>query len=167
MKDIRHYQDSIKRKILIVDDDLNIQESFGELLKNDYEPYHATNGEQALEILRRKDISISLVLLDLKMPVMDGYSLLSIMREDEKLKRMPVIALLDDRSTKSKSLRVGAQDFIIKPYDRSEIILQRVKNMITLAEEGNFILRTENDALTGLATKIYFYEYIKVFDIHG
>lgn len=164
MKDIRHYQDNIKRKILIVDDDLNIQESFGELLKNDYEPYHATNGEQALEILRRKDISISLVLLDLKMPVMDGYSLLSIMREDEKLKRMPVIALLDDRSTKSKSLRVGAQDFIIKPYDRSEIILQRVKNMITLAEEGNFILRTENDALTGLATKIYFYEYIKVFD---
>ena len=164
MKNIRHYKENLKRHVLIVEDEFVNQQILGQIISTEYEPVFANNGQEALDILQENDRNISLVLLDLNMPVMDGYQLLAIMEEDERLKRIPVIVLTSEKSAEIKSLLLGAQDFIVKPYDMPEIILARVRRSILLAEETDIILRTEKDSLTGLTTKRYFYEYITEYD---
>ena len=164
MKNIRYYKENIRRKVLIVEDEFVNQQILGQIISTDYEPLFANNGQEALDILYENTQEISLVLLDLNMPVMDGYQLMTIMKEEEILKRIPIIVLTSEKSAEIKSLQLGAQDFITKPYDMPEIILARVKRSILLAEETEIILRTEKDSLTGLTTKKYFFEYINRFD---
>ena len=164
MKNIRHYKEKLKRNVLMVEDEFVNQQILGQIIATEYEPVYANNGQEALDILQDGEHNISLILLDLNMPVMDGYQLLSIMMEDERLKRIPVIVLTSEKSAEIKSLHLGAQDFIVKPYDMPEIILARVRRSILLAEETDIILRTEKDSLTGLTTKRYFYEYITEYD---
>ena len=164
MKNIRHYKENVKRHVLIVEDEFINQQILGNIISSEFEPIYASNGKEALHIIKDEDHFISLVLLDLNMPVMDGYQLLEIMMGDERLKRIPVIVLTSEKSAEIKSLQLGAQDFIVKPYDMPEIILARVRRSILLAEETDIILRTEKDSLTGLTTKKYFYEYINEYD---
>lgn len=164
MKNIRHYKENVKRHVLIVEDEFINQQILGNIISSEFEPIYASDGKEALHILKDEDYFISLVLLDLNMPVMDGYELMEIMMKDERLKRIPVIVLTGEKSAEIKSLQLGAQDFIVKPYDMPEIILARVRRSILLAEETDIILRTEKDSLTGLTTKKYFYEYINEYD---
>ena len=167
MKNIRYYKQNLRPRVLIVEDEFVNQQILGQIIAKDFEPIYANNGQEALDILHEAPQEISLVLLDLNMPVMDGFTLMSIMNEEEILKRIPIIALTNDRSAEIRSLQLGAQDFITKPYDMPEIILARIKRSILLAEETDLILRTENDLLTGLTTKRYFFEYINLFDQHN
>ena len=164
MKNIRYYKENIKRKVLIVEDEFVNQQILGQIIATEYEPIFANNGQEALDILHENPQDISLVLLDLNMPVMDGFELMRIIMEEEILKRIPIIVLTSEKSAEIQSLQLGAQDFITKPYDMPEIILARVKRSIMLAEETEIILRTEKDSLTGLTTKKYFFEYINRFD---
>ena len=167
MKNIRYYKENIKRKVLIVEDEFVNQQILGQIISSEYDVIYANNGQEALDILHEVPQEISLVLLDLNMPVMDGFELMSIMNEEEILKRIPIIVLTSEKSAEIKSLQLGAQDFITKPYDMPEIILARVKRSILLAEETEIILRTEKDSLTGLTTKKYFFEYINSYDQHN
>ncbi len=112
----------------------------------------------------RKDKSISLVILDLHMPEMDGYSLLEIIRADGELRRIPVIVLTSEKEAEVKSLQLGAADFIKKPYEVPEVIRARVGRSIELAEDSVIIHETERDALTGLFNKEFFIEYGKRLD---
>ena len=164
MKNIRYYKENIKRKVLIVEDEFVNQQILGQIISCEYDVVYANNGQEALDILHEGPQDISLVLLDLNMPVMDGFELMKIMNEEEILKRIPIIVLTSEKSAEIQSLQLGAQDFITKPYDMPEIILARVKRSIMLAEETEIILRTEKDSLTGLTTKKYFFEYINHFD---
>ena len=167
MKNIRYYKQKLRPRVLIVEDEFVNQQILGQIIAKDFEPIYANNGQEALDILHEAPHEISLVLLDLNMPVMDGFTLMSIMNEEEILKRIPIIALTNDRSAEIRSLQLGAQDFITKPYDMPEIVLARIRRSILLAEETDLILRTENDLLTGLTTKRYFFEYINLFDQHN
>ena len=167
MKNIRYYKQNLRPSVLIVEDEFVNQQILGQIIAKDFEPIYANNGQEALDILHEAPQEISLVLLDLNMPVMDGFTLMSIMNEEEILKRIPIIALTNNRSAEIRSLQLGAQDFITKPYDMPEIVLARIKRSILLAEETDLILRTENDLLTGLTTKRYFFEYINLFDQHN
>ena len=167
MKNIRYYKQNLRPRVLIVEDEFVNQQILGQIIAKDFEPIYANNGQEALDILHEAPQEISLVLLDLNIPVMNGYTLMSIMNEEEILKRIPIIVLTSDKSAEIKSLQLGAQDFIAKPYDMPEIILARIKRSILLAEETDLILRTENDLLTGLTTKRYFFEYINLFDQHN
>ena len=63
-----------------------------------------------------------------------------------------------------KSLQLGAADFLSKPYDMPEVIMARIRRSIELAEDVNIIKATENDSLTGLYTREFFYEYGHQFD---
>ena len=164
MKNIRHYKEIIKRQVLIVENELSYQQILGRIVSCEHEPLYASNGQDALNILQNVNYNVSLVLLELNVPKMDGYELLSIMMGDDSLKRIPVIALTNDKTAEIKSLQLGVQDFIVKPYDIPEIILARVRHAILLAEESDIISRTEKDSLTGLTTKRYFYEFINEFD---
>ena len=167
MKNIRHYKENIKRQVLIVENELSYQQILGRIVSCEYEPLYASNGQDALNILQNVNYNVSLVLLELNVPKMDGYELLSIMMGDDSLKRIPVIALTNDKAAEIKSLQLGVQDFIVKPYDIPEIIVARVRHAILLAEESDIISRTEKDSLTGLTTKKYFYEFINEFDSYN
>ena len=166
MKNIRYYKQKLRQRVLIVEDDFVNQQVLGQIISSKFALVYANNGQEALDILRGSE-EISLVLLDLFMPVMDGFTLLSIIKGDETLKRIPIIVLTSDRSSEIKSLQLGAHDFISKPYDMPEIILARIERSIKLVEQTDLVRRTENDLLTGLTTKRYFFEYINYFDQHN
>ncbi|MCR5120402.1 MAG: response regulator [Lachnospiraceae bacterium] len=77
---------------------------------------------------------LSLIILDLHMPKLDGYSLLEIMHSDPELRRIPVIVLTSEKEAEVKSLQLGAADFITKPYEVPEVIQARVTHSIELAD---------------------------------
>ena len=164
MKNISNYVQHVKRTVLVVEDEVINQQILSMIVQQEYDVLLAVNGQNALDILRSPNNNVSLVLLDLVMPVMDGFEVLRQMQDDPALKRIPVIVLTSDKSAEIDSLRLGAQDFITKPYDMPEVILARIARSILLAEETNLIIHTQKDSLTDLFTKKYFYEYIHEFD---
>ena len=120
MKNISHYVQQAKRRVLIVEDEEINQQILSMILEQEYEVLLANNGQDALDILQKEYSTISLVLLDLVMPVMDGFEVLRRIEDDPALKRIPVIVLTSDKSAEIESLKLGAQDFIVKPYDMPE-----------------------------------------------
>ena len=153
-----------KRQVLVVDDEAINRELLGMMLADQFDVIFAENGEQALGLIRDNSRTLSLILLDIMMPVMDGFTLLSILKEDPDLKRIPVIVLTSEKSAEVRSLRSGASDFITKPYDLPEVILARVNRTIELSEDTYIIQNTEHDELTGLYNVSYFYRYAEQFE---
>ncbi len=151
----------LRRHILIVDDELINREILGNLLSKDYEVHFAENGKEALDILLKREHIYSLILLDLLMPVMDGFKLLELLKEDEALRTIPVIVMTSEKDAEVRSIKLGAADFITKPYDMPEVILARCERIIELQEDKSLISAAEKDHLTGLYTKDFFTEYIK------
>lgn len=154
----------VKRQILVVDDDVVNREILGEILKQNYSVLYAENGQQALEIIRENQETLSLILLDLIMPVMDGKEVLERVTEDVDLSHIPVIVLTTDQQSEVECLSLGAIDFIPKPYPQVDVILARVRRTIELSEDRRIIQVTERDTLTGLYTKEFFFRYAEQFD---
>lgn len=152
---------SLKRSVLIVEDEFINREILGSILSGEYEVAKASNGQEALDILGDNNNKISLVLLDLLMPVMDGFTFLSLVKSDPKLKRIPVIVMTSEKDAEVRSIRLGAADFITKPYDMPEVILARCERIIELSEDKSIISSTERDSLTGLYSKEFFFEYVR------
>lgn len=118
--------DKEKEKILIVDDDrINRVILATNLQEIGYQIFFAENGKQALEKIREE--KFDLVLLDLVMPVMDGFETLKRMKADDMIKRIPVVIISAQDETENliKTLEIGAVDYIPKPFD-SKIIRSRV-----------------------------------------
>ena len=154
----------IKRLVMVVDDEQINREMLGFILSSAYDVLYACDGREAMEKIHEHQNMLSLVLLDLKMPVMDGFEVLDQMREEQLLTKLPVIVLTSEKQAEVKSLRKGAVDFITKPYDLPEVILARVQRNIELAEDARIIQATEIDALTGLFMREYFHEYASQLD---
>ncbi len=159
MEEDLEFLGNIKRTVLVVDDEEINRVILGGILEDHYNVLFAENGEQALEIMEAQGPLISLVLLDLMMPIMDGFEVIELMRVNVILKDIPIIVLTSEESAEIESLQKGAADFIKKPYDMPEKILARVKRIIALYENRKLIQSTERDELTGLLTKSYFFEY--------
>ncbi len=155
---------NIRRKILIVDDELIEREMLAFMLSDLYDVIFADDGAIALDIIKQKRTNLSLVILDLHMPKIDGYELLKIMHDDNELRRIPAIVLTSEKGAEVKSLQLGASDFITKPYDLPDVIRARVSRSIELAENSIIIHQTERDSLTGLYNKEFFFEYGKRLD---
>jgi putative two-component system response regulator len=116
--------------VLVVDDvEMNAM-ILEEILKDSYNIITAGNGVEALNVLRKTPVLPKIILLDVFMPEMNGYQMLEIMKEDESLKRIPVIFITTSDS-ESEALSAGAVDFINKPF-LPEIVKLRVKNQIEL-----------------------------------
>ncbi len=157
-----NYNTELKRVVLIVDDEMINRELLGFMLKDSYDVLYAENGAQALEIIKENKKLLSLVLLDLIMPEMDGFELLGILKSEPELSQIPVVVLTSEETAEVKSLRMGAADFIKKPYNMPEVILARISRIIEL-NEGRFIIRSAaQDELTGLFTKDFFFEYAQL-----
>lgn len=153
-----------ERKVLIVDDEEINREILGNIIESEYKVVFAKNGKEALEIIHDKDSGISLVLLDIIMPEISGFDVLKQMKEDGKLSEIPVIVLTSEKDSEIESLKLGAADFLTKPYDRPEVILARIRHSIELFENSKIINATEFDKLTTLYTPEFFFEYAALFD---
>ena len=153
-----------KKQILIVDDQDSNREILGELLGEEYETLFACDGAEALEKMRECRDTLSLVLLDIVMPVMSGMEVLAAVRKEEEIARIPIIVTTSETETEIDSLELGAIDFIPKPYPATGVILARLRRIIELSEDRDTIRSTERDALTGLYTKEYFYRYARQYD---
>ena len=155
-----------RREVLIVDDELINRELLKLVLEDEYETLMAPDGDTAYEIIRQRRETLSLVLLDLLMPGMHGLDLIRHLKADADLRRIPIIVLTSDARAEVESLRLGAVDFITKPYPDSEVILARVRRTIELFEDREIIQYTERDSLTGLYNREYFYRYAQQYDQH-
>lgn len=121
-------------KVLVVDDDINIVKLIKLYLeKEDYEVVTANNGREALEIYNREDPSI--IVLDIMMPELDGNS---VCREIRKTSNVPIIMLTAKGETFDKvlSLELGADDYIVKPFDPKELTA-RIKAILRRSETKN------------------------------
>lgn len=162
----KFHSENGKRLLLIAEDELINREILREILQDEYELLFAENGEEALEVVRRCKNVLSLVLLDLKMPVMSGTDAMYAMRDDPELAHIPIIVATADQNAEVESLHLGANDFISKPYPQADVIHARIQRAIELHEDRLIITKTERDELTGLFNREFFYQYAAQFDHH-
>ena len=110
-----------KQTLLVVDDQEIDREILSNILGVDYHVLTAKNGKQALDIVDRKGHILAAILLDIIMPVMDGYEVLQQLHEDEEASEIPVLVMSQENTEESelKALTMGASDFITKPYHAS------------------------------------------------
>ena len=147
-----------KKQILVVEDNEINRAVLCEILSDSYQVLEAVNGQDALDILKQKKEDIALILLDVTMPVMDGYTFLDIAQKAQQLSLIPVIVMTQANSEEEEisALAHGATDFIPKPY-RPQVILHRVASLIKLRETAAIMNQFQYDELTGLYTRKYFY----------
>ena len=145
--------------VLIVDDQELNRDVLGMILEDDYELIYAGNGREAIEKIEEYKDKLSIVLLDLIMPEMDGFQVLAYVRGSDYLKNLPVIVLTAEKDAELRALEMGASDFITKPFDMHEVILARVERIIELSEGRQLISAAEHDSLTGLYSRDFFFEY--------
>lgn len=155
-----------KRKILVAEDEEINRSLLCFALEAQFEVLTASDGGEAMDAVYAGRDSLSLVLLDLNMPVKGGIEILRAMKEDAALRNIPVIVMTADRQAEVSCLELGAVDFIPKPYPLPEVILARVNRTIELFEDRQLIGATERDPLTGLFNKEYFFRYVDQFDQH-
>lgn len=122
-----------KYQILIVDDAEINRSMLADMLTDKYSILEAANGEEAIAILEKKNAQISLVLLDVTMPKINGFEVLSIMDKAEWLKRIPVIIISAETSSAyiDKAYDLGATDYLSRPFDE-KTVCRRVQNTIML-----------------------------------
>ena len=144
-----------KNHILIVDDLMFNRVTFANILRDQYEILEAENGKEAFDVLEKKSECIALIILDLIMPVMDGYEFLKRFQEKEAYRYIPIIVSTasDSVENESKCLELGAWDFISKTF-HPDIIRFRVSNAIDKSK----VRFLEYDALTGIYSQQRFFQ---------
>lgn len=122
-----------KKKILIVDDSELNRSLLSDMLCSDYEILEAENGMEASAILHNEEEEIALVLLDIVMPVMDGFETLELMNKNGWIKSMPVMMITAEMLPEyiDRAFDLGVQDFINRPFDE-RIVRRRVVNTLML-----------------------------------
>jgi diguanylate cyclase (GGDEF)-like protein len=142
-----------KNTILIVDDENTNLKILTYILGNEYTIYTATNGANAVE--KAKELNPDLILLDILMPDMDGYEVLSIIKKTEGISKIPIIFIsgLDSEKDEEKGLSMDAADYITKPFS-APIVKLRVRNQIQIVNQLNTIEHLSMlDQLTGIPNR--------------
>ena len=135
----------MSQKVLVVEDDNNIAELLRLYLQKDgFEVSHAADGGKAVE--EAKEIQPDLVLLDIMLPVMDGWQ---VCRELRKTMKMPIIMLTAKGETEDKvsGLEMGADDYIVKPFEVKELLARVHAVLRRLGEEPGKTKRLSFDGL--------------------
>ena len=122
-----------KQKILIADDSEMNRELLAAILEEEYDIIQANDGVQAVDCLQRHAEEISLLLLDIVMPHMDGFEVLSYMNKEHWIDAIPVVIISSENSPIyiKRGYDLGATDFIEKPFD-ANMVLRRSANAILL-----------------------------------
>ena len=155
------------KTVLVVDDQEINRDVLEAILEDRYEILFAENGQEALDMIRTHRDELSVIMLDLIMPVMNGFEVLQKVQEDEELRKIPVIVLTAEREAELRALQAGAADFITKPFDEIEVILARVGRIIEMSEGRKLISAAERDPLSGLYNRNFYIEYVnRLFRYH-
>ena len=122
-----------KSQILLVDDSAMNRMMLTEILRDSYHILEAENGRDCMEKLQAEAGNIALVLLDINMPVMDGFEVLKAMNANHTIEDIPVIMISseDSDATIRRSYELGASDYVNRPFD-ARIVYRRVTNTIKL-----------------------------------
>ncbi len=152
--------------VLIVDDSRMIRVSLRKVLEAEFDLLDAADGNEAFKTLCA-DQRIQVVVTDAGMPNMDGYELIACVRthQDERIRQVPIIMVTaaEDGAARDRALDAGATDFILKPFDKSELLarvraharLDRTTRALAETTEALEELAAE-DSVTGVASKRYF-----------
>ena len=141
-------QIQIKQRILVVDDSEMNREILCDMLKDDYEIIEATNGQECVSLIEQYGKEISLVLLDIVMPVMDGFEILMYMNRNHWIEDVPVIMISSEESENyiRKAFKFGVSDYISRPFD-SKVVYQRVFNTIKLYAKQRRLISMVSDQM--------------------
>jgi putative two-component system response regulator len=135
-----------KDKILIVDDIEVNREILQEILQSDYDCIQAKDGIEAIEKVMHNSADLSLILLDIMMPEMDGYEVLEMLSRSGYINRIPVIIITaaGGNENEVKGLELGAADYITKPFYPSSV-LTRVQNLLEVRKHKLYLEKLVND----------------------
>ena len=126
----------MNEKILIVDDEPNIAYMLADMLAEaGYDTHTADNGRDALDAVHRDPPD--LMLLDVQMPVLDGFEVASRLKADPATAAIPIIMLsaMEGRGARVIGLESGAEEYLSKPFDQAEL-LARIRNLLSLREHA-------------------------------
>ena len=137
-----------KSQILLVDDSKMNRMMLAEILGDSYHILEAENGRECLETLQAEAGNIALVLLDINMPVMDGFEVLKAMNANHTIEDTPVIMISSDDSDDAirRSYELGASDYVNRPFD-ARIVYRRVTNTIKLYAKQRRLVQMVSDQI--------------------
>lgn len=137
-----------RQQILIVDDSQINCEILAEILKDEYRILEAANGEECINLLKQYGTGIALLLLDINMPVMDGFEVLALMNRKHWIEDIPVIIISseDSASYVRRAYEMGASDYISRPFD-VQVVHQRVSNTIKLYAKQRRLISLVTDQI--------------------
>lgn len=146
------------RKIIVIDDNTINRQLLINTLGEDYDVDEADCGGEALRLISRDYKQLSAILTDIHMPEIDGYEVLRRVRGDPLTSAIPVIMVTgsEDEQSRVKALTLGANDFIVKPFN-PKIVKHCVKNNIALRETASILSAIQKDKLTGLYNREAFF----------
>lgn len=156
--------EKLQKPLMLIVDDVEINRVIlAQFFKDDYEICEASNGEEALLFV--EDHPVSVILLDLVMPIMDGFELMTRLKRDDRFRDIPIIVTTarNESDNEVRAMELGAADFISKPYNPT-IVRSRVQNVVSRLENEwrkleqsaqskamfDMRRRIEADSLTGL-----------------
>ena len=148
-----------KNTILLVDDEEVGKRRLRDVISDEFGVLDASNGQEALEILAANVDKVAVIVLDLIMPVMDGFQFMAEFRRHQEYDNIPVIVATanEDWHSEQKCLEAGVWDFVMKPYN--PVLLRfRIRNAI----DKSRMIMVERDAVTGLYTKFKFYREVRM-----
>nr|WP_296033811.1 diguanylate cyclase [uncultured Dorea sp.] len=137
-----------KQQILVVDDSELNRGILIEMLKEEFDIIEAENGKEAVDKIRKYGKKLSVVLLDIVMPVMDGFEVLSVMNRNHWIEDIPVIMISSEESEGfiRKAFNFGVSDYISRPFD-CDIVYQRVFNTIKLYAKQRRLMTLVSDQI--------------------
>ena len=137
-----------KSQILLVDDSAMSRMILKEIMGGDYSILEAENGQECLEKMQAESGNIALVLLDINMPVMDGFEVLKAMNANHTIEDIPVIMISSDDSDDAirRSYELGASDYVNRPFD-ARIVYRRVTNTIKLYAKQRRLVQMVSDQI--------------------
>ena len=123
--------------ILVVDDELSIRESFSLILEGKYKVLLAASGEAALKAVA--DQKVDMAYLDIRMPGMDGIETLKRLREINPELEIIMVTAVNDVSNASKAIKIGARDYVVKPFDVEHILklTEQILRKKSILQEGS------------------------------
>lgn len=138
--------DKERPAVLVIDDEEDLRLTLRSILKKDYSPQLASSGKEGLKLL--KDQNFALVLLDIRMPEMDGLQVLKKIKELNET--LPVVMVTASRDVKSavEAMKAGAEDFISKPFEVEEllVVIEKAAEKAKLRKENQYLKEVLKDA---------------------
>ena len=144
-----------KRRLLIADDSFIDREILHHILENQIEITDAKNGYEALDMLTKKEIEFDAMLLDVVMPLIDGFSLLELMKTNN-VSNIPIIMMTAEATTENvrRAAEYGITSFVSKPFD-AEMVLEKVFSLLDIEPRNTNVYKEELKEFDINETNIY------------